>query len=181
MELAGVLHQNAVACGFVRRPVQHQIEQIAALCILATPAVSAANDLMSTYWRRTLDAEADYKAIARYIRETPLVGFAYAVPFREYGEGFLLANIDIPQLTFQYLAKQSGTISSFTQHLVQRDVGGFIIDKSRFLDGRSRQEADNFNLLGPKVTYRATDELIELRTVFVLVRKSATAITDGHG
>ncbi len=43
------------------------------------------------------------------------------------------------------------------------------------------KKADNFNLLGPTEKYRATDELIELRTVFVLVRKSATAITDGHG
>ena len=153
----------------------------AALCILAIPAVSAANDLMSAYWRRTLDAEADYKVIARYISKTPLVGFAYAAPFREYGEGFLLANIEIPQLTFQYLAEQSGTISSFTQHLVQRNVGVFIIDKSRFSTIEAIKTADNFNLLGPTEKYQATDELIELRTVFVLVRKSATATTDGHG
>lgn len=153
----------------------------AALCILAIPAVSAANDLMSAYWRRTLDAEADYRVIARYIGKTPLVGFAYAAPFREYGEGFLLANIDIPQLTFQYLTEPSGTMSSFTQHLVQRDVGVFIIDKSRFPTVETVKNADNFNLLGPTEKYRATDELIELRTVFVLVRKSALATTDGHG
>jgi hypothetical protein len=153
----------------------------AALCILAIPAVSAANDLMSAYWRRTLDAEADYKVIARYIGKTPLVGFAYAAPFREYGEGFLLANIEIPQLTFQYLAEPSGTISSFTQHLVQRNVGVFIIDKSRFSTAEAVKNADNFNLLGPTEKYQATDELIELRTVFVLVRRSGTAATDGHG
>ncbi len=130
----------------------------AAWCVLAIPAVSAANDLMSAYWHRTLDAVADHEVIAKYIGKTPLVGFAYAAPFREYGEGFLLANIEIPRLTFQYLAEPSPTMSSFTQHLVRRDVGVFIIDKARLSTVAAIKAADNFNLLGPVEKYQPTDE-----------------------
>ena len=152
----------------------------AVACVLAVPVMLRADEKMADDWRRTLDSEADARIIARYIGSGPLVGFAYPVPFREYGEGFLLANIDVPQLTFQYLAEHTGTISSLTQHLVQRDVGVFVIDKHRMGAIDALKAADNFNLLGPTEKYQATDEVIELKTVFVLVRKPASGTTGKH-
>jgi hypothetical protein len=147
-----------------------------ALCIPALSVIGAADGVMAAYWRRTLDADDDHKVIARYMEKAPPpVGFAYAVPFREYGEGFLLANTEIPGLTYQYLAEPSATISSFTQRLVRRDVSVFVIDKKRFLTAEDIKRSDNFNLLGPVQKYREGDELIEPKTAFVLVRASAAA------
>ena len=152
-----------------------------ALCVPVLSVIRYADGTMAAYWRRTLDADDDHKVIARYIEKAPPpVGFAYAVPFREYGEGFLLANTEIPVLSYQYLTEPSATISSLTQRLVQRDVGVFIIDKKRFLTAEDIKTSDNFNLLGPVQKYRAGDELIELKTAFVLVRRSAAA-TRGTG
>lgn len=152
----------------------------AVVCALAVPFMLRADEKMADDWRRTVDAEADARIIARYIGTGPLVGFAYSVPFREYGEGFLLANIQVPQLTFQYLAEHTGTMSSVTQHLVQRDVGVFVIDKHRIGPIDALKAADNFNVLGPTEKYQATDEVMELKTVYLLVRKPAPGTTGKH-
>lgn len=158
-----------------RRPLA-AVLVVALLCIPAMSTIRVTDGLMSAYWRRSIDAEDDRKVIAQYVaRAPPMVGFAYAAPFREYGEGYLLASTEIPRLTFEYLAKSSRTISSATQHLAQRDVGVFIIDKSRFQTAQSVAAADNFNLLGPVEKYQAGDTLIELKTAFVLVRRKGAA------
>ena len=154
----------------------------AALCIPALSVIGAADASMQDYWRRSLDAAADDKVIAGFIAKASgaaAVGFAYAVPFREYGEGFLLADAGIPGLTYQYLAEPAPAISSITQRLVARDIGVFVIDKRRFLTAESIETADNFNLLGPVAKYQAGDQLIELKTAFVLVRKPAARAPRG--
>jgi hypothetical protein len=150
---------------------------IAALCFPAGLTIRACDVAMQNYWRRTQDAADDHRVIAEYIgKATPAnpVGFAYAVPFREYGEGFLLIDAGIPGLTYQYLAEPAPTISSLTQRLVARDIGVFVIDRKRFLTAESIETSDNFNLLGPVAKYQVGDRLIELKTAFVLVRKQVT-------
>jgi len=160
----------------LRRPLLAAVLVAAVLCIPAANTIRMTDGLMAAYWRRTIDAQDDRKVIARYIEQAPpMVGFAYAAPFREYGEGFLLASTEIPRLTFEYLAAASRTISSATQHLAQRDIGVFIIDKARFPTAQSVKAADNFNLLGPVEKYQAGDALIELKAAFVLVRRGGAA------
>jgi hypothetical protein len=149
----------------------------AALCIPVVLMIRAGDVVTQHDWRRTRDAADDRRVIAGYIaKATPdnPIGFAYQVPFREYGEGFLLIDAAIPGLTYQYLAEPAPTISSLTQRLVARDIGVFVIDKKRFPTAESIETSDNFNLLGPVAKYQAGDTLIELKTAFVLVRKQAT-------
>jgi hypothetical protein len=145
-----------------------------ALCIPALSVIRAADATMQNYWRRSQDADADYKVIAGFIDKasgTAPVGFGYAVPFREYAEGFLLIDAGIPGLTYQYLTEPAATISCITQRFVARDIGVFVIDKTRFPTAQSIEASDNFNPIGPVAKYQAGDQLIELKTAFVLVRK----------
>jgi hypothetical protein len=52
------------------------------------------------------------------------------------------------------------------------DVGGYVIDKNYFRDVEAVKNAPNLDLLGPKpVKFNEGDKLIELRTVFLLIRQ----------
>jgi len=53
-----------------------------------------------------------------------------------------------------------------------RLVDAYVIDKNYFPDVEAVKNAPNLDLLGPKpVRYNADDKLIELHTVFLLIRK----------
>jgi hypothetical protein len=100
------------------------------------------------------------------------VEFAYRVPFAQYGEGFVVTFASVPRLTYDYLQTRPQTISSMVAGLVTRDVGAYVIDKNYFRDVESVKAASNVALLGPKpVKFEEGDRLIELRTVFLLMRK----------
>jgi hypothetical protein len=103
---------------------------------------------------------------------TRVVDFAYRVPFPQYGEGFVIYYAGVPQLTQEHLRDRRGLTNSFTEHLVMEDVGGYVIDKNYFRDVEAVKNAPNLDLLGPKpVKFNEGDKLIELRTVFLLIRQ----------
>jgi hypothetical protein len=101
-----------------------------------------------------------------------VVDFAYHVPFSQYGEGFVVYYANIPRLTREYLRNRQGVTNSITEQSVSEDVGAYVIDKGCFPDVETIKNAPNLDLLGPKpVRFDADDKLIELRTVFLLIRK----------
>jgi hypothetical protein len=101
-----------------------------------------------------------------------VVDFAYHVPFSQYGEGYVVHFAGIPRLTQEYLRNRQGVTNSITEQSVSEDVGAYVIDKGYFSDVEAVKNAQNLDLLGPKpVQFRADDKLIELRTVFLLIRK----------
>jgi hypothetical protein len=56
--------------------------------------------------------------------------------------------------------------------MVNDDVGAWVIDKSYFPTEQAVRTAKNVDLLGPRpIRYNEGDKLIELHTVFLLIRK----------
>jgi hypothetical protein len=116
-------------------------------------------------------ATADLQEIhARLAGSKRTVEFAYKTPFSWYGEGFVITFASVPRLTDAFLQSRADAISSMTAGLANRDVGAYVIDKGYFPTVESIKAAPNVALLGPKpVTFKDGDELIELRTVFLLI------------
>ena len=78
----------------------------------------------------------------------------------------------VPRITQEHLQNRRGVTNSLTEHLVTEDVGAYVIDKKYFPDVEAVKSAPNLDLLGPKpVKFSEGDRLIELRTVFLLIRK----------
>jgi hypothetical protein len=103
---------------------------------------------------------------------TRVICFAYRVPFPQYGEGFVVNYAGVPRLTREYFQNRRGVTNSITAQSVTEDVGAYVIDKGYFPNVEAVKGAANVNLLGPKpVQFEEGDTLIELRTVFLLIRK----------
>ncbi|MET4387984.1 hypothetical protein ABIB73_003746 [Bradyrhizobium sp. F1.4.3] len=103
-----------------------------------------------------------------------VVDYVYRVPFREYGEGLVITYAGVKPLTDAYTRDRRGTTNSLAEALVSEDVGAYVIDKNYFRTEDAVKTASNIDLLGPKpVRYQDGDTLIELRTVFVLLRRAA--------
>jgi hypothetical protein len=117
-------------------------------------------------------AKADFEEISSYLAGSKrAVEFAYKSPFALCGEGFVILYASVPRLTYDYLQSRQQAFSSMLASLVTRDVGAYVIDKGYFRDVESVKAAPNLALLDPKpVRYNDGDRLIELRTVFLLIR-----------
>jgi hypothetical protein len=62
--------------------------------------------------------------------------------------------------------------NSIAENWLTEDVGAYVIDKNHFRDVEAVKSASNLDLLGPKaVRLETEDKLIELHTVFLLIRK----------
>ena len=104
--------------------------------------------------------------------EKRVVEYVYKAPFAEYGEGFVVTYGSVPRMTEAYLKSRPNVISSMTVGLIDREVGVFVLDKGYFRTADSIKAAPNIALLAAKpVTMADGDKLIELRTVFLLMRK----------
>lgn len=105
-----------------------------------------------------------------------LAEFVYKAPFAEFGEGFVLVIAEIPRLSEEYLQRSRRTISNFMARRIDPDVGLYVLDKTYFPDEAAIKRATNLDIpetSAPRVIkYMHGDRLIELRTVFILVRAS---------
>ena len=144
-----------------------------AMPLMAGPVLFKAIGALADRSDATLSASEDMKQISALTEGmTRVVDFAYRVPFPQYGEGFVIYYAGVPQLTQEHLRDRRGLTNSFTEHLVMEDVGGYVIDKNYFRDVEAVKNAPNLDLLGPKpVKFNEGDKLIELRTVFLLIRQ----------
>jgi hypothetical protein len=117
-------------------------------------------------------AKADLEEInSRLAGSNRGVEFAYKAPFAEYGEGFVIIHASVPRLTREYFQNRPRVISSLMAGRVTRDIGAYVIDKGYFPNVESIKAAPNFALLDPNpVKFHDGDTLIELRTVFLLIR-----------
>jgi hypothetical protein len=118
-------------------------------------------------------AKADYADIQTHLAgEKRVVEYVYKAPFAEYGEGFVVTFGSVPRLTDAYRKSRPDVISSMTTHLIDREVGAYVLDKTYFPTAESIKAAPNIALLAPKpVTLQDGDRLIELRTSFLLIRR----------
>jgi hypothetical protein len=118
---------------------------------------------------------ADEQEIAAQIAASKrTVEFTYKAPFAEFGEGFVLVIAEIPRLSEEYLSRSQSTISSFMARRIKPDVGIYVLDKSYFPSDDSIKLATNLDLPASSapvvIKYEPGDKIIELKTVFLLVR-----------
>jgi hypothetical protein len=102
--------------------------------------------------------------------------YTYRSPFAQFGEGFAIDFASIPRLTDAYLKSRPDVLNTLTasksRETDTREIGAYIIDKKYFSSADAVRNAPNLDLLGTKpVRYWESDKLIELKTVFVLVRE----------
>ncbi len=152
----------------------------AAAVIAAVTLLLMAGPVMRGVWTgavgrydRSKVLSADMKEIEDHTAGiTRSIYFTYHVPFRQNAEGFVMQYAHIPRLTEQYLQGRRGVTNNTVASWVTEDVGAYVIDKNYFPDVEAVKSAPNLDLLGPRpVRYNADDKLIELHTVFLLIRK----------
>jgi hypothetical protein len=144
-----------------------------AVVLMADPVLATIRYVLASRSNATQLALADRKDVAALTAGmTRVVDFAYRVPFPQYGEGMIVHFAGVPRLTQAYLQNKGPVTNSVTEQSVTEDVGAYVIDKGYFPTLEAVKRADNFDLTGPKpVQFQEGDKLIELRTVFLLVRK----------
>jgi hypothetical protein len=101
--------------------------------------------------------------------------YTYRSPFAQFGEGFVIDFGSIPRLTEAYLKSRPDVLNTLTasksRETDTREIGTYVIDKKYFSSADGVRNAPNLDLLGTRpVRYRQGDKLIELKTVFLLVR-----------
>jgi hypothetical protein len=141
--------------------------------LMGGPVLSGVAAVLADKYDATRSAQEDIKEIAAQTAGmTRVVDFAYRVPFPQYGEGFVVYYAGVPRITQEHLQNRRGVTNSLTERLVTEDVGAYVIDKGYFRDVKAVKSAPNLDLLGPKpVRFNEGDQLFELRTVFLLIRK----------
>jgi hypothetical protein len=143
-----------------------------AVLLMAYPVIGAVKRDLDKRIESTRLAEIDLKEItALTMGRKLIVDFAYRVPFSQYGEGFVLYYAGVQPLIDEYVKDRHGVTNSLTEAWVTEDVGAYVIDKNYFRNAEAVKQATNVDLLGPKpVQFKEGDKLIELRTVFLLIR-----------
>jgi hypothetical protein len=144
-----------------------------AIVLMADPVLASIRSVLASRTNSTQLALADRKDIAALTAGmTHVVDFAYRVPFPQYGEGMVVHFAGVPRLTRTYQQNKGPVTNSVTEQSVTEDVGAYVIDKGYFPTVEAVKAAANVDLVGPKpIQFQEGDKLIELRTVFLLIRK----------
>jgi hypothetical protein len=144
----------------------------AALWLMAVQVKEPLIYTLTSRTNGTQQAKADLEEINSYLAGSKrAVEFAYKTPFAQFGEGFVVIYGSVPRLTWEYFKSRPQVISSLMAGQVTRDVGAYVIDKGYFPTVESVKAAPNLALLDPKpLKFNDGDKLIELRTVFLLIR-----------
>jgi hypothetical protein len=143
-----------------------------AILFMARQLIWPLDTLLTSRTGFSARANADLAEINSYLAGTKrAVEFAYKTPFAQFGEGFVIIYASVPRLTYEYFQNRPQVISSLLAGKVTRDVGAYVIDKGYFPTAESVKAAPNLALLDPNpVKFNEGDKLIELRTVFLLIR-----------
>jgi hypothetical protein len=145
---------------------------LACMAYAAMPGL-ASHVLQGAQMNKMLRADAQEIA-AQVAANKRMVEFTYKAPFAEFGEGFVLVIAEIPRLSEEYLRQSQSTISSFMARRIKPDVGIYVLDKDYFPSEESIKRATNLDLPEASapvvIKYEPGDKIIELKTVFLLVR-----------
>ena len=98
------------------------------------------------------------------------VDFTYRVPFPQFVEGFVVHYAGVPRLTEQYVRTRGGVTNDILGE-TGGEIGAYVFDKNYF-DAQAIMNAPNLDPRRPEPErFDAHDRLIELHTVFLLIRK----------
>ncbi|VIO75407.1 hypothetical protein CI1B_59130 [Bradyrhizobium ivorense] len=177
--VSATLPASVVALYLLTKDWKYQVRWTAALLGIGAIAAMGARNApalatsLALVAKRTELASADRKDFTAHLgRDNRLVEFVYAAPFAEYGEGFVVVYGSVPRLTQAYRDSRRDVISSMTADLTDREVGVFVLDKIYFPTAEAIKSSPNIALVSPRpATMKEGDKLIELRTVFLLIRQ----------
>jgi hypothetical protein len=143
-----------------------------AIALMTGPALRYVGGILAARSEITRLAVADIKQVgAETAGMKRAVGYTYRVPFPQYLEGFIVHYAGVPRLTDEYVENRGGVISSYAGPPVS-EIDAYVIDKAYFPDIAAVKSAPNLDQLSPNpVQFEAGDKLIELHTVFLLIRK----------
>jgi len=145
---------------------------VVAILFLATEVRPAVTAQLASWALRTEQAEADWREIKKYMAEDPRnFEVSYRAPLGEYGEGFVVGSASVPRLRYEYFQSRNRIDSGPMNQFISRDIGVYVLDKQYFPTVEAIKQADNISLLNPTpAKFKDGDKLIELRTVFLLIR-----------
>ena len=117
-------------------------------------------------------AMADLKDIEGLpIDEKSSIAFTYSAPFSYLGEGFSLYVACVPRLTAEYHRDRPRMFSTLTPDSPPRKIGAIVVHKAYFPTVDSIKSSSNLTTFGNEpLTWQAGDKIVDLRTVFVLLR-----------
>ncbi len=171
-----------VVCGYLlakawgyRIEATYSLVGIVAALLMAYPVAGSIAARLTLYSEQSRLAREDMQQIAALTAgSSRATYYTYRSPFAQFGEGFVIDFASIPRLTEAYLESRPNVLNTLTasKSSKQVEVGTYVIDKKYFSSLDRVRNAPNLDLLGTKpVRYREGDRLIELRTVFLLVRR----------
>jgi hypothetical protein len=179
--VSATLPASAVACYLLARSwgwhyrFQTVAATVAAIAILflAEQAGEWLIPVLAAEAKTSRLAQADMQEIrARLAGDKRAVEFGYRTPFSWYGEGLVIYYGSVPRLTDDYVQNRQQMFSSMSVGLIKREVGAYVLDKAFFPTVESIKAASNILPDAPEpVTFKQGDEIIELRTVFLVIRK----------
>jgi hypothetical protein len=149
---------------------------IVAVLLMAYPVSTSLAAKLTFYSEQSRLAREDMQQIAALTAgSSRATYYTYRSPFAQFGEGFAIDFASIPRLTEAYLKSRPDVLNTLTasksRETDTREIGAYVIDKKYFSSADTVRNAPNLDLLGTKpVRYREGDRLIELKTVFLLVR-----------
>jgi hypothetical protein len=142
--------------------------------LMAYPVAQSLAGKLTFHSKQSRMARADMQQIAELTAgSSRATYYTYRSPFAQFGEGLVIDFANIPRLTEAYLESRPNVLNTMTENKTTREkeVGSYVIDKKYFGSADLVRNAPNLDLLGMKpVRYREGDRLIELQTVFLLVR-----------
>ena len=154
--------------------MSYSLVGVVAAALMAYPVAASVDGKLTFYSEQSRSAQSDMQEIAALTAgSSRATYYTYRSPFAQFGEGFVIDFASIPRLTEAYLESRTKVLNTLTASKSSKEVevGTYVIDKKYFSTADSVLSAPNLDLLGTKpVKYREGDKLIELKTVFVLVR-----------
>jgi hypothetical protein len=148
------------------------VVSIAAIVLMMRESAPALADHLNGKISINNAATADLKQIeALPIDEKSSIAFTYSAPFSYLGEGFSLYVACVPRLTAEYHRSRPRMFSTLALDSPPRKIDAIVVHKAYFPTVESiRSASDLAKFGGEPLTWREGDKIVDLRTVFVLLR-----------
>ena len=145
---------------------------VAAIVLMTRETAPALADHLNSKISVNAMAMADLKEIEKLpIDDKASIAFTYSAPFAFFGEGFAIHLACVPRLIAEYHQNRARMFSTAAPDSPPRNVAAVVIHKAYFPTVDSIKISSNLALFGGEpVTWREGDSIVELRTVFVLLR-----------
>jgi hypothetical protein len=144
-----------------------------AALLMAGPVLMHERRTLSSAVETTRLALADMREVSTQTAAIKrIVRYSYRVPFPQFVEGFVVHYAAVPRLTEEYIRDKANIRNDIPAASDDEQVGAYVLDKAYFPNAGAIYDGPNISLIGPQpVRHDADDRLIELHTVFLLIRK----------